>query len=215
MAGANPVHEDDTLISQLDQTLYKYETLLALIGGFAVFSLMILAVINVSGRNFFSAPLPGYIDWIEQVMPIIAFIGMSYCQRLGGHIRMDIVVAQIHGRSLWLVEAIGVFFMLLLALILMWGSWAHFGRSFDFSAPYWSRDSSLDIRLPLWPAKLLAPVAFAVISLRLALQFVAYIKAFRNNEETPVAVPLIEDAATVAANEAASVSAQQQQTTKS
>ncbi|MEN2494635.1 MAG: hypothetical protein TECD_00539 [Hyphomicrobiaceae bacterium hypho_1] len=212
MAGANPVREDDSLLSQLDRTLYKYETLLALISGFAVFSLMILAVINVGGRNAFSAPLPGYIDWIEQIMPIIAFIGISYCQRLGGHIRMDILVGQIRGRLLWFVEAIGVFFMLLLVLVMMWGSWEHFTRSFDYGAPLWSRDSSLDIRLPLWPAKLLAPVAFAFIALRLMLQLIAYCKAFINNEKNPVAVPMIEDAATVAANEAASVSAQQTKT---
>ena len=208
MAGANPVHEDGSVISQLDSTLHKYETLLALIGGFAVFSLMILAVINVGGRNAFSAPLPGYIDWIEQIMPIIAFIGMAYCQRLGGHIRMDIIVGQLRGRMLWLIEAIGVFFMLLLVLVMLWGSWEHFARSFDLSAPYWSRDSSLDIRLPLWPAKLLAPLAFAVFALRLMLQLIAFVKAFIKNEKTPAAVPMIEDAATVAANEAASVSAQ-------
>jgi len=207
MAGASPIREDDSFLSQLDRTLFRYETWLALIGGFAVFSLMLLAVVSVGGRNFFNAPLPGYVDWIEQVMPLIAFIAVSYCQRLGGHIRMDILVGQLKGRSLWIIEAIGVFIMLVLMLILMWGSWAHFERSFDFDAPLWSRDSSLDIRLPLWPAKLLAPVAFAVLCVRLLIQLYAYILAFINNDEFPIAVPLIEDAATVAANEAASVSA--------
>ncbi len=215
MAGANPVNEDDTLISQIDRKLHEYETLLALISGFAVFSLMILAVINVGGRNMFSAPLPGYIDWIEQAMPLIALIGMAYCQRLGGHIRMDILVAQVKGRMLWLIEAIGVFFMLLLVFIMLWGSWEHFARSFDFNAPMWSRDSSLDIRLPLWPAKLLAPIGFAVIALRLTLQLVAYTKAFIEDDDNPVAVPLIEDAATQAANEAASVSAANEEEAKS
>ncbi len=60
--------------------------------------------------------------------------------------------------------------MLALMLALVWGSWAHFQRSFDFGAPLWSRDSSIDIGLPLWPAKLLAPVAFSVLCLRLCLQ---------------------------------------------
>ena len=64
----------------------------------------------------------------------------------------------------------------------------------------------MDIALPLWPAKLLAPVAFSVLALRLALQLVAYARAFINNEASPVAVPLIEDAATQAANEADTVS---------
>lgn len=206
MAGASAVREDDSLVSRIDQTLYRYETWLALLGGFAVFLLMLLAVFSVVGRNFFNAPLPGYVDWIEQAMPIIAFLGIAYCQRLGGHIRMDILVSNLKGRYLWLAEAVGVFFMLLLTLLLMWGSWSHFERSFDFAQPLWSRDSSLDIRLPLWPAKLIVPVSFAILSLRLALQFYVYVRAFMKNEEFPVAVPMIEDAATVAANEAASVS---------
>ncbi|GIT27686.1 MAG: hypothetical protein CM1200mP41_37300 [Gammaproteobacteria bacterium] len=29
----------------------------------------------------------GYIDWVEQVMVIFAFIGVAYCQREGGHAR--------------------------------------------------------------------------------------------------------------------------------
>ncbi len=169
MSAGSSVLEDGTLLSKLDRNLFRIETVLALIGGLAVFSLMILAVVSVGGRNFFNAPLPGYVDWIEQAMPLIAFIGVAYCQRLGGHIRMDILISTLRGRPLWLFEIAGTLLMLVLMLLLVWGSWAHFDRSFDWNAPLWSRDSSLDIRLPLWPAKLLAPVAFAVLSLRLAI----------------------------------------------
>ncbi|MEL6427381.1 MAG: TRAP transporter small permease, partial [Pseudomonadota bacterium] len=178
----------------------------ALIGGLAVFSLMLLAVVSVAGRNGFDRPLPGYVDWIEQAMPIIAFVAVSYCQRDGGHIRMDILVGQLKGRLLWIVEFLMIFLMLVLMLLLVWGTWSHFDRSFDWNAPLWSRDSSFDIRLPIWPAKLVVPVAFAVISARLALQLVAYGRAIWSGSLTPVAVPLIEDAATVAAKEAATVS---------
>lgn len=63
----------------------------------------------------------------------------------------------------------------------------------------------MDIGLPTWPAKLLAPVAFAVLCARLVLQSIAYSLAIIQNKETPVAVPLIEDVATQAAREAAIV----------
>lgn len=206
MASHSSVLTDNSLLSKLDQRLYKLESAFALLSGLAVFSLMMLAVISVTGRHSINQPLPGYVDWIEQAMPLIAFMGVAYTQRNGGHIRMDILVSFLKGRSLWAVEFITAFLMLAVMLLLIWGSWAHFGRSFDFSAPLWSRDSSMDIALPLWPAKLLAPVAFSVLALRLALQLVAYARAFINNEASPVAVPLIEDAATQAANEADTVS---------
>ena len=206
MAGSSSVLVDGSRLSRFDQALHRLEAHLALIGGIAVFALMLLAIVSVGGRNFFNQPLPGYVDWIEQVMPLIAFIGVAYCQRLGGHIRMDILVGQLKGRPLWIAEFISTFAILLLMLLLVWGSYAHFERSFDWDAPLWSRDSSLDIRLPLWPAKLLAPIAFSVLSLRLILQLWGYGRAILTGSRTPAAVPLLEDAATIAAHEAASVS---------
>ncbi len=206
MAGSSSVLADDTLLSRVDRRLFQAESFLALIGGLAVFSLMLLAVASVGGRNFFNHPIPGYVDWIEQAMPLIAFIGISYCQRLGGHIRMDILVGMLRGRPLWIAEFVGALLLLLLMLMMIWGSWAHFDRSFDWSAPYWSRDSSLDIRLPLWPAKLLVPVAFSVLALRMAIQVWAYGRAILSGTTRPVAIPLIEDASTVAAHEASAVS---------
>ncbi len=205
MAGTGAVLEDDSLLSRIDRGLYKLESILALICGLAVFSLMLLAVYSVSGRNIFDQPLRGYVDWIEQAMPLIAFLGISYSQRIGGHIRMDILISFLKGRPLWAVELLTSILMLMLLLLLVWGSWAHFQRSFDFASPMWSRDSSVDIRLPLWPAKLVVPVAFSVLCLRLALQIWGFARALINNDPRPVAVPLHEDAATIAANEAALV----------
>ncbi len=206
MAGRSSVLADNSALSKLDRGLYRIESKLALVSGLAVFSLMILAVVSVSGRNFLNHPLSGYVDWIEQAMPLIAFMGISYTQRDGGHIRMDMLVGKLRGRFLWAAEFTTVFFMLLLMLLLIWGSFAHFQRSFDFGSPLWSRDSSMDIALPLWPSKLLAPVAFSVLAVRLVLQLWAYGRAFLTNATDPVAVPLIEDAATQAAHEADIVS---------
>lgn len=206
MAGSSQVLSDDSRLSILDQHLYKLESLLALISGLAVFSLMVMAVISVGGRNITNAPLPGYVDWIEQAMPLIAFMGISYAQRDGGHIRMDMVVGALKGRILYIVEFLTTAVILALIVLLIWGSWAHFARSFDFGAPLWSRDSSIDIGIPLWPAKLLAPIAFSVLCLRLVLQLWAYGRAIRHPGQSPIAVPLIADAATQAAMEAEHVS---------
>lgn len=206
MSGASSVLEDGSALSRVDRALHRFETVLALIGGIAVFSLMLLAVVSVGGRNFFNQPLPGYVDWIEQAMPIIAFLGVAFTQRLGGHIRMDIVIGRLRGRPLWAAEAFSTALMLILMILLVWGSFAHFQRSFDLDAPLWSRDSSFDIRLPLWPSKLLVPIAFSVLAARLALQLIGYGRALILDLPRPVAVPMIEDAAAVAAHEAATVS---------
>ena len=206
MAGSASVLTDGSTLSRLDQKLLILERWLALVSGVAVFSLMIMAVVSVSGRNALNMPLPGYVDWIEQAMPLIAFMGVSYVQRDGGHIRMDILIGQLKGRSLWIAEFTTVFFMLVLMILLVWGSYSHFVRSFNFGAPLWSNDSSIDIGIPIWPAKLLAPVAFSVLCLRLTLQLYAYGGAIRRNDPSPAGAPLIESAADAAAREAQTVS---------
>jgi len=200
MATASLVLSDDSTLSKCDRTLLRLERVFALISGLSVFALMLLAVVSVSGRNAANAPLPGYVDWIEQAMPLIAFMGVSYVMREGGHIRMDILVGKLRGRLLYIAELITTLCVLLLMVLLVWGTWAHFARSFDFAAPMWSRDSSMDIALPLWPAKLLAPIAFGLLCLRLCLQVWAYIRAIITGEA--IAVPLVADAATQARMEA-------------
>jgi len=210
MAGSASILEDGSMLSRLDRTLYRVERVLALVSGLAVFSLMILAVVSVTGRQGFNQPLPGYVDWIEQAMPLIAFMGVSFTQRDGGHIRMDILIGRLKGRALWAAELISVLAMLMLMVLLVWGSWAHFQRSFDFAAPLWSRDSSIDIAIPLWPAKLLAPVAFSVLCLRLLLQVWGYGRAMVLGLVEPVAVPLVLSAAAQAAEEAEHVSSREE-----
>ena len=205
MAGSSAVLSDTSTISRLDRGLLKLETVFAFLSGLGAFALMMLAVVSVSGRNLFNEPLRGYVDWIETAMPLIAILGISYVQRQGGHIRMDIVVGKLKGRALWAAEWLTTFGILVLIVALVWGSWAHFDRSFDMTRPMWSRDSTIDIGLPLWPAKLIVPVAFTVMSLRLVLQLWGYTRALVLGLAHPVAVPLVQSVAEQAAEEAAHI----------
>lgn len=190
MAGSAAVLEDSSLLSKLDRALRPLERFCALLSGLAIFSLMFLAVYSVTGRKFFASPMMGYVDYIEAAMPIIAIMGVSYVQRDGTHIRMDMLVSALSGRVLWLFELISVLLILLLIVALTWGAWEHFDRSFDCSRPLCSRDSSIDVGIPIWPSKLVVPIAFGVLSLRLILQAVGYGRALVLGLKNPVAVPL-------------------------
>lgn len=193
------VIENDTRLSVADRLFFKLESLLNLAGGMAIFLLVLLATTNVLGRWLFSLPINGYIDWVEQAMAFIAFLGIAYTSRLGGHIRMDIVVGHLHGRFLWFTELVSTGLMFLVTLVLIYGSYLHFLRAYQLG------DSSLDIQLPTWPAKLAVPFALTVLALRLLLQMWGYARAVREGGDTPAAVPLVESAADVAAKEAESV----------
>jgi TRAP-type C4-dicarboxylate transport system permease small subunit len=199
MSSSATVLEDDSKLSRIDRLYFKFESLLNLSGGIVIFLLVFLATTNVLGRWMFSLPINGYVDWVEQAMAFLAFLGIAYTMRQGGHIRMDMLVGHLRGRMLWAVEMISSLLMLLVTLVLIYGSSLHFWRSYNIG------DSSLDINLPTWPAKLVVPFALTVLALRLLMQIWGYARAFKEGSETPVAVPLVEDAATVAVKEAKAV----------
>ncbi|WP_299729552.1 TRAP transporter small permease [uncultured Tateyamaria sp.] len=190
MAGSAAVLEDSSLLSRLDRALLPLERFGALLSGLAIFSLMFLAAYSVTGRKFFASPLMGYVDYIEAAMPIIAIMGVSYVQRDGTHVRMDMLVSALKGRILWFFELVSVLLILVLIVALTWGAWEHFDRSFDCARPLCSRDSSIDIGLPIWPSKLVVPIAFGILTLRLLLQAWGYGRALVLGLENPVAVPL-------------------------
>lgn len=146
MSGNSTILEDDSTLSLLDRLFYRFESILNMLGGVVVFLLVFLATANVLGRWFFNMPINGYIDWVEQAMAFMAFLGIAYTMRLGGHIRMDMLVGQLRGRLLWLVELISVILMFFVTLVLIYGSYLHFLRAYSIG------DSSLDIDLPTWPA---------------------------------------------------------------
>ena len=199
MAGNHRVLEDHSALSRADRLFFRLESVLTLAGGSVIFLLVLLATTNVLGRWMFDLPISGYIDWVEQAMAFFAFLGIAYTQREGGHIRMDMLVGRLHGRWLWFTELVSVLLMLGVTLVLIYGSYLHFWRAWEFG------DSSLDINLPTWPAKLVVPMALTILALRLCLQVWGYSRALGRGEDEPVAVPLIEDAAAVAASEAESV----------
>jgi TRAP-type C4-dicarboxylate transport system permease small subunit len=101
------------------------------------------------------------------------------------------------------MELLSVLVMLIITCVLIYGSFLHFLRAYQIG------DSSLDINLPIWPAKLVVPVALTVLAVRLLLQIWGYWRAFKNNDSQSVAIPLLESAAVVAAAEAKAVMGEQ------
>jgi C4-dicarboxylate transporter, DctQ subunit len=178
-AGADtPPH----LLRWADRTLARAEDGLNLIAALAVFFLMFVGVAQIVGRTVFDFAIYGYIDWIEQASSLFAFLGIAYAQRLGSHIGMDLTMNW-RPANRWRVELFGVVMALLIASILIWASFTNFLRAWAIG------DSTMDIQLPTWPAKLMVPLALSVLWLRLCLQIAGYVRMIRNPDAVPVAVP--------------------------
>lgn len=171
---------------RFDGWLGHVENAFNLFAAFSILALMLLAVVQVVGRLAFNTPVPGFIDITEQAMAIFAFAGVAYCQRVGGHIRMELVLGRLSGRTLYVCEMLGVLLIAFTVALLIWGSWFHFDRSWAIG------DSTMDIRLPTWPSKLMVPVALGLLFLRLILQVYGYARLVADPSREPYAVPVIE-----------------------
>ncbi|POF34621.1 TRAP transporter small permease subunit [Roseibium marinum] len=185
--GGRSISERPVTYIRFDGWLGHVENAFNMFAAFSILSLMLLAVIQVIGRLLFNIPIPGFIDITEQAMAIFAFAGVAYCQRVGGHIRMEIVLGKLNGRTLYVCEMLGVMLVALTVALLIWGSLYHFDRSWTIG------DSTMDIRLPTWPSKLVIPAALGLLLLRLLMQIYGYARLVADPTRMPVAVPMIED----------------------
>jgi C4-dicarboxylate transporter, DctQ subunit len=191
----HPTQPPQPLIGRLDRLLSPIETALDFIAALFIFALMLVGVAQIFGRKLFDAPIFGYIDIVELAMATFAFLGVAYCQRLGGHVRMEILLSQLRGRTLWLVEAMATVVGLIIVAILVYYGYDHFMRAYEYG------DSTIDAEYPLWPSKLLVPFAFSVLWLRLALQLLGYLRLVGHPDAQPVAVPHIESIEEIARRE--------------
>jgi TRAP-type C4-dicarboxylate transport system permease small subunit len=176
----------DLALTKTDGLLSKLENFLNVIAGLVIFATMILGVIQVVGRSFFNQPVPAYVDVVEIMMSTFAFLGIAYCQRLGGHVRMEIVMKQFKGRILWIAETIGVIVMMVIISILMVYGYDHFLRAFELG------DTTIDGDYPLWPSKFVIPLAFGILMLRLGVNLWGFIRLVIRPDAEPIGIPVIE-----------------------
>ena len=174
------------LLGAADEGFFKFESALNLIAALVILAVMFIGVFQVFGRKLINLPVPGYVDIVEFVMTVFAFISIAYTQRLGGHVRMEIIIKRFRGRALWIVELLGTLTAIGIVAILAWFGYEHFLRAWNIG------DSTIDIEIPLWPSKLLVPVAFAILLVRLFIQLLGFLRLSADPDAEPLGIPLIE-----------------------
>lgn len=179
-----------------DRLMHRVEKVTALVSGIGIFALMFLGVVHVLGRKFFDMPVFGYIDLVEIMMAFMVFLAISYTERLGGHIRMELFVGMLKGRWLALFELTGVVLGLAMISVLLVYSWDHAMRALYLG------DSTIDAQIPLWPSKLVVPVALGLLFVRLLVSLWAYVRVILDPGKKLIAVPVVLDAQEQALREA-------------
>ncbi len=174
-------------LGAIDRAVHAVERATALISGFGIFAMMMLGVAQILMRKLLNMPILGYIDIVEIMMTFLVFLGLAYTERLGGHIRMEILVNYMKGRTLWLFELVSVLVGLFVCGVLVKYTWDHAIRA------YTSGDSTIDIQLLWWPSKMVVPLALTLLFIRLLVSLWGYLRLFIDPTLKPVGVPEIVD----------------------
>lgn len=195
MSAGHQASRASSTLTILDRIAAPIENAANLIAAIAIFLLMVLGTSQIVLRTVFNSPIAGYIDLVELSMAGLAFLGAAYCQRLGSHIRMEILLTHLRGRLLWAFETFGTLIAMCIIGVLIWYGWDHFLRSYQLG------DSTIDAEYPVWPSKLLVPIAFSLWFVRLAIQLAGSVRLLINPDLDPVGVAIIPDVASVARDE--------------
>jgi C4-dicarboxylate transporter, DctQ subunit len=138
-----------------------------LVAAASIFFLMFVGVFQIVGRTVFDTAIYGYIDYMEQASALFAFLGISM-------------------RFLWSMELFCVLVALVVITVLIDSTFLNFLRAWQLG------DSTIDIKLPVWPTKLIVPFVLVVLWVRLVLQSFDYMRLIRHPDAEPIAVPVIE-----------------------
>ena len=173
----------------------RVEDICAVIAGLIVAAAMGLTVVEVIGRRLFNAPVPGVIDIFDLSMAAIAFLGVSQCQRVGGHVRMELVIRKLQGRGLWVAESLTTLCAFLFIAAVSVASAEGVIRSYSVE------DSTMDLMLPVWPAKSLVTLALAVLTVRIFIQLIDSLRLAINPEQIPIAAISVASISDIAQDE--------------
>lgn len=184
------------VLSQINRIFSNLENGTNVIAGILIFALMCFGGIRILFRVF-KLPLYGFIDIVEVSMVGFAVLSIAYVQRLGGHVRMELILTSLKGRWLWFVETLGSLLALFIVGVLIPSSYSHFQRAFEYG------DSTMNIELVTWPAKLAVPIALSILFGRFLIQTVGYLRMLFRPSLNPIAVPVIQTLEDKAKSEAA------------
>lgn len=186
----------DSGLGRIDRLYHQLEKALNAFAALFLFILMCLACAEVFMRYVFNSPIHGQADLVEILIPTMGFFGLAYCQRLAGHVRMELLLARMKGRALWFFELVVTCTTLLICAVMIQGTYDHFLRAYELG------DTSMDAEFLVWPPKLIICVGFCVLFVRLWIQFAGYIRLLAHPEAVPVGVPVNPTTMEIAEHEA-------------
>ena len=117
---------------------------------------------NASVRYIFDRSSNAWLEIQWYLFSAVFLLGAGYTLLHNQHVRIDVVTSRLSKRTRAWIDVLGtLFFLLPMAIAIMWMSWPVFVQSWDLNEL-----SSSAGGLIVWPARLLVPVGFFLLILQ-------------------------------------------------
>ena len=146
--------------------LRRADFYLCIIGGVAMFFIMLLTVADVVGRSFFTWPITGTYELSRYFLVVIVLLGIGYAQQTGQHIAVDYFVSKLSLRGQFFFEATATFLGLVFFALVTWQGWKGGWNSVQ------AKTVSDTLNIPLYPFEFLIAVGAFFLCIELLLKLV-------------------------------------------
>ena len=150
--------------------LNTIEDWLNLASVFIIMFLMFFATTEILGRYLFNSPVPGHVEIVELIMAGVVFFGISYTERVDGHVRMELFVTRVlKGRSYHIAEVITSTLSLFVYLFILIYSFKATVFAFQIG------DNTAYLYWPTWPSKLAIPIGSFFLCVRFIVEIIQHV----------------------------------------
>ena len=134
--------------------------------GKSVYWLVLVAVLVSAGnaiiRKIFNMSSNAFLELQWYLFSAVFLLGAGFTLLRNEHVRIDVLAGRLSPRAQAFIDIFGtVFFLLPMTLLMVWLSWPIFIRTYTHGEISTNAGGLL-----IWPARLLVPIGFALLSLQ-------------------------------------------------
>ena len=146
-----------------------------------VLAAVVVSALNAIVRKAFDVSSNAFLETQWYMFSAIFLLCSPYTLLRNEHIRIDVVAGRLSNRTQTWIDVVGtLLFLLPMSLVIMYLSWTVFMRSWNINEV-----SSNAGGLVVWPARLLVPVGFFLLSLQGISQLIKLIAHLRGAGPDP------------------------------
>jgi TRAP-type transport system small permease protein len=110
----------NTVMGKIEKVIYLISRGIRILSISMLFIMMLFVTSDVIGRYILNKPIKGDIEIQELMMVVIVFAAMGYATTLKQHVVVELLTSRLKGRSLAVINSIGLFLGLAILALIVW-----------------------------------------------------------------------------------------------